>query len=141
MVLCAFMSACDGGPVAPSADSYSGEWTGTTALGTLITFRVSPDDKVTSITVGYRFSGCSGSHTFSNLSLDTAGRPVCAGGICHTGFFREFNYTAGSPPGTVTTINGLFPDLTRAQGRVDFNYPGCGSALGVEWTAIRRARR
>jgi hypothetical protein len=144
IVLCAFMSACgssESGPTAPSAPGFGGQWTGTTAHGAPIAFTVSPDDKVTSITVGHSFNGCSGSQTFSNLSLETAPMVTCIPGPCPPGVssFRSFSYAAGSIAGPSTTVNGLFPSMTRAEGSVAFrDFPGCGSVVGIAWTATKR---
>ena len=65
---CAVMSACS--PTTPSSAALDGQWTGTTSQGTPITFTVSSDQKVTAISVGYSFNGCSGVQTFSNLNLE-----------------------------------------------------------------------
>jgi hypothetical protein len=144
IVVCAAMSACGSsgsGPTGPSATSYTGQWIGTTAHGTPITFTVSPDEKVTDITLGYSFNGCSGSHTFSNLNLETAPSVTCIPGPCPpvVSSYRSFNYSTGPIDGPSTIVIGLFPSVTRAEGLVGFrNYPGCGSATGIAWIATRR---
>ena len=139
--LTAWVAACGSQPTTPSTGTYQGEWTGTTAQGTPIAFTVSADEKVTSITIGYNFNGCSGSHTFANLNLETTPNVICIPGPCSVLLpsFRSFTYLAGTIDGPRTTINGMFPAANRAEGQVAFaNYPQCGSALGVGWSAARR---
>lgn len=135
--------ACSRGPTSPSASSLSvGQWSGTTAQGTSITFTVSSDEALTAIDVGYIFNGCSGTQTFSNLNVPTAPNVTCIPGPCSgtISTYRAFAYSSGSVgPGPSTTVNGLFLPGGRAQGQVSFrDYPGCGTAVGVEWTATRR---
>lgn len=136
-------SGCGDSPTSPSASSLSiGQWSGTTAQGTPITFTVSSDEVLTSIAVGYNFNGCSGTQTFSNLNVPTAPEVICIPGPCSgtTAAYRAFHYLAGSRgTGPTTNFNGLFLPGSRAQGLVSFSdYPGCGTAAGVEWTATRR---
>lgn len=136
----ALLSACGG--TAPSATGIDGSWSGTTSQGMTISFTISPDQKVTAITVGYSFNGCSGSQTFANLNLDTAPNVICIPGPCSTTIssYRAFSYLAGTPiDGPSTAVNGLFTLPTRAQGQVNFkDYPGCGTAVGIGWTAAKR---
>jgi hypothetical protein len=119
-----------------------GEWSGTTAQGAPITFVVSPDERVTTITLGYDFNGCTGSHTFSNLSVPTAPDLTCIPGPCSgvLSSYRAFGYSAGSVvAGPMTQINGLFLPRNEAKGQVTFrNYAGCGDLITTEWTATRR---
>ena len=76
VALGALVSACEDGPTTPSPSAgYEGQWSGTTFQGRPISFTVSPDQKVTAITLGYSFGNCSGTHTFSNLNLDIARPP------------------------------------------------------------------
>ena len=74
MAFCAVAIGCGGepGPTTPSSaalDRLDGQWGGTTSQGRPIAFVVSPDRKVTSITVEYGFGGCAGVNTFSNLNV------------------------------------------------------------------------
>jgi len=95
---------------------------------------------VTAISVGYSFNGCSGVQTFSNLNLETAPAVTCIPGPCPNtvSSYRAFSYSAGSIDGPFTTVNGLFTLLTRAEGQVAFrDYPGCGTAVGIGWTATK----
>ena len=141
--VCVLLAACGGSPSSPSASSLSvGQWSGTTGHGTPITFSVSSDEILTAIAVGYSFNGCTGTQTFSNLTVATAPDLICIPGPC-TGTlstYRSFSYSSGSPgTGPVTFLNGLFLPGNQAEGLVSFrDFPGCGSALGVAWSATRR---
>ena len=136
-------SACNRGPASPSSSSRSaGQWNGTTEQGRSITFTVSSDETLTTIAVGYSFNGCSGTQTFSNLNVPTAPNVTCVPGPCSGTLltYRAFAYTDGSVrTGPSTTINGVFLPGDRAEGQVSFlDFPGCGTAGGVRWTATRR---
>ena len=113
-----------------------------TSQGVPIAFTVSPDETVTAITLGYSFNACSGSQTFSNLNVPTAPEVICVPGPCPgpVSSYRAFHYSDGQfGSGPLTTVNGLFLPGNRAQGLAAFvDYPGCGTATGVEWTATRR---
>lgn len=137
-------SACRG-PTTPSAAAGSlsvGQWSGVTSQGMPIAFTVSPDETVTTITLGYSFNGCSGSQTFANLNIRTAPDVTCIPGPCSGTLtsYRAFSYSdgaVGSAPRT--TVNGLFLPGNRAEGLAGFfDYPGCGTATRVGWTATRR---
>ena len=136
--LCALVSACGGNPVTPSAEQprgYDGQWSGTTSQSRPITFSVSPDQKVTAITVGYNFSGCSGVNTFANLTLDIGNPPNPAAPTLGPGF----GYGSGPPDGpNYTQVYGSFSSNTSATGSVVFgSYTGCGNG-GAIWTATKR---
>jgi hypothetical protein len=144
ILVSALASACNG-PTTPSSargSSTIGEWSGITSQGMGIAFTVSPDETVTTITLGYRFGGCSGSQTFSNLNIPTAPNVICVPGPCSgaVAAYRAFNYSDGrSGNGPRTTVNGLFLPGDRAEGQASFvDYPGCGTATGVTWTVTRR---
>jgi hypothetical protein len=133
------VTAC--GSTRPSSTTLEGEWTGTTTQGTPIGFTVSAEQKVTAITVGYRFGGCAGTQTFTNLNLETAPNVICVPGPCPASLtsFRSFNYATGPLEGPATSVNALFSTTASAEGQVGFrDYPGCGSATGVGWTATKR---
>jgi hypothetical protein len=132
-------------PTAPTAAVSSlsvGEWTGTTSQGMSITFTVSRDETLTQLSIGYRVNGCSGSQTFTNLSVRTAPEVICPSGSCPSGAtsYRAFIYSFGVfGQGPSTSVNGLFLPGGRAEGRASFSdYPDCGSAGPVTWTATRR---
>jgi hypothetical protein len=116
------------------APRYDGQWKGTTAQGTPITFSVSADQKVTAITVGYSFNGCSGVNTFSSLNLDIGNPPNPAALTLGPGF----GYGSGAPDGpNYTQVYGSFTSNTTAAGSVVFGaYPGCGNGGGF-WTATK----
>lgn len=125
----------------PAPAGLAGQWSGTTAQGVAIAFTVSSEESVTAITVGHRFNGCSGTQTFSNLSLETAPSVTCIPGPCSPGLssFRSFGYTSGRSEAPLTVVNGVFLSSTTAEGSAGFrDVPGCGSAIGVAWTASRR---
>ena len=92
IALCALLSAC-GNPSGPSKRSYDGQWTGTTAQSKTVTFTISPDENVTAITIGYEFNGCSGTQTFSSLSLSIAPQVQCIPAPCSNQLmsYRAFN--------------------------------------------------
>lgn len=141
LLIAAWMLVTACGSTRPSSTTLEGEWTGTTTQGTPISFTVSPDQKVTAITVAYRFSGCTGTQTFANLSLETAPNLVCVPAPCPASLtsFRAFNYSSGPREGPSTTVNALFSTTSSAEGQVAFrDYAGCGSATGVGWTAVKR---
>ena len=129
-------------PFARTPSLTAGEWAGTTSQGQPIAFTVSADERVTTITVGYDFNGCSGSKIFADLSVPAAPQVTCIPGPCSgvVNAYRAFGYTNGSVgTGPVTQINGLFLPGNQARGQATFSdYPSCGSAPPVEWTAIRR---
>jgi hypothetical protein len=122
-------------PTTPGGDParYDGQWKGTTSQGRPITFTVSSAQKVTAITVGYSFNGCSGSNTFSNLNLDIGVTPNPA-----TSLGPGFGFGSGSPEGSnYTQVYGSFRSNTTASGTVIFgDFAGCGNAIGI-WTATR----
>jgi hypothetical protein len=141
VVLTAACGDHNDGPAAPTARLRPGEWAGVTAQGSPIRFTVSNDEKVTALTIGYNFSGCSGSHSFSDLSLETRPDVTCIPGPCSQSIlsFRQFAYGSGSPFEQSFQLNGIFPANDRSEGSVTFrNYPGCGNAIGVSWTATTR---
>jgi len=129
-------------PLAGASSLSVGEWSGTTSQGMPIAFSVSTDERVTTITLGYAFNGCSGSHTFSDLDVPTAPNVTCVPGPCSGTLisYRAFGYVNGSfGSGPVTQVNGLFLPRNEARGQVAFlDYPGCGTATAVEWTATKR---
>jgi hypothetical protein len=145
IALCAFTNACgDTGPTPPSSaapGSLVGQWSGTTSQGRPVTFVVSADQKVTAITVGYSFNGCSGVNTFSSLALDiatTGQTPFPPRGETMPGR-PAFFYASGTPDGpNHLQLYGSFPSSTTAGGYAFFGeYQGCGTAVGI-WNASRR---
>lgn len=138
--VCAAASACgDGGATAPTTPegSFTGQWNGTTSHGVPISFTVSPDQSVTSITVGYRFNGCTGSNTFSDLSLRIGTSPFP--GRMPTPGNPGFGYGSGSPEGAnYMQVQGTFTSNEASTGSAVFlNFPSCGNTV-ANWTASRR---
>jgi hypothetical protein len=141
VALCGAASSCASGPSTPSPLVYDGAWNGTTSQGRSITVIVSSDQKVTSITVEYNFNGCSGSKTFSNLSLTIAksqpppGNPQAPGPFDNPGF----GFGSGAPDGAdFTQVSGAFTSSQTATGSVVFGgYSGCGNGCAI-WTATKR---
>lgn len=141
VALCAGASACGvHGVTTPTASdaSYAGEWSGTTSQGAPIVFSVSAEQAVTSITVGYRFNGCSGSNTFANLSLALAGQSPFPGRQ-PTAVSPGFGYGSGSPEGAnYTQVEGSFASGQTSTGTLAFlNYSNCGNAF-ANWSATKR---
>ena len=141
----AVASGCSRGPAAPSPASSSlsvGRWIGTTSQGAAIAFNVSSNETLTTLSVGYDFNGCSGTLAFSGLSVSTVPNISCIPGPCPDTLLsgRSLNYSSGERgAGPITTVIGLFLPGGRAEGVVAFqDFPGCGTATSVEWTATRR---
>ena len=136
-------AGCSRGATAPSTSSSLsvGRWRGTTAQGEAITLDVSSDEILKTISVGYNFNSCSGTQVFSDLNISTVSDVTCIPGPCSgtISSYRAFAYSNGAfGSGPSTIVNGLFLPGGRAQGVVSFrDYPGCGSAASVEWTATR----
>ena len=74
-LVCVALSGCgdSSSPSAPSpvTASFNGQWTGTTSQGQPVSFTVA-SDRVTTISAGYNYSGCSGTATATNLNLEIA---------------------------------------------------------------------
>jgi hypothetical protein len=125
------MSACGSGPTGPSSTGYDGEWSGTTSQGSPIAFTISSAEKLTKITVGDNFSGCTGSSSLSpNVALERPPVPV-------PGALLDYE---SAPPGTPNRMlfHFLFTSSTDAHGMVTFvDFTGCGTVTGT-WTATKR---
>ena len=143
VAFCALIGAC-GSPSSPSAGqaNYEGPWSGTTAQGRPVAFTISSDQNVTTLTVGHEFNGCSGSQTFSGISVSIMTQVQCIPAPCSNQLssYRAFNYSVGtSLEGPGTSINALFVSTDRAEGLLHFRgFPGCGDALSVPWNATKR---
>jgi len=125
------LGACENGPSAPSAGGYAGEWSGMTSQGSPITFSVSTSEKLTKISVGYNFNGCTGSNSLApDVALERSPVPVEV---------RLLDYES-APPGTPNRMlfHFLFTSSTAAHGMVTFaDFAGCGT-VNSTWTATRR---
>ena len=141
VAVCAAASACSNDGVTtptPSASSYAGEWSGTTSQGAPISFSISAGQTVTSITVGYKFNGCSGSNTFANLSLQIATAQSPFPPRVPTGDSPGFGFGSGPPEGAnYTQVLGTLPSGQTSTGSVAFlNFSDCGNAV-ANWTATK----
>ena len=140
VALCAIAAACSSS--GPSTISYAGQWAGTTAQGESIAFTISSDQLVTAITLGYAFNGCTGLQTYSNLSLSIVPQVTCVPGPCPSSVssYRQFSYqTGGAAQEPMTQVNGILFSGGSAQGSANFrDYPGCGTVVGVAWSATKR---
>ena len=138
VAMCALLTAC-GSETSPSGPAIAGQWSGTTSQGSPIAFSVSSDERVTTITVGHNFNGCSGSQTFSSLSVDTVPQVTCIPGPCAPSLqsYRSFLYSNGQFEGPMTTVRALFVAPGRAEGQVEFRGFECGTSLAT-WVATRR---
>jgi hypothetical protein len=138
IVWSALASACGGGtPTAPSPDgpvSYEGQWSGTTAQGRAISFTVSPGPKITALAVGYSFGGCSGTQTFTDLSLDIGSPP----NSIRPSVGAAFGFGSGPPDGAnYTQVYGSFTSSSAATGTVTFLGYACGNTVAA-WSATKR---
>ncbi len=131
VLVAALASACGSmSPAAPDS-AYKGNWSGTTSHGMALAFTVSADQKITSITVGYSFNGCTGSKTFSGLLVPIAVRQDTG----HAGF--EFQ-SGPLDQANFTGVSGTFDSTTSAAGLTAFgNYDGCANGL-ASWSATRQ---
>jgi hypothetical protein len=140
LLLLAFVaSACSGSGNAPTSPpgvmaNYEGQWSGMTSQGMRITFTIS-DQKVTSISLGYNFNGCSGMNTYPNLTLAIGSPPNPGSPNPGPGF----GFGSGPPDGpNYTQIYGTFSSGTSATGSMIFgDYAGCGNSLGI-WSAAKK---
>lgn len=139
-------AGCSGSPVAPSPAAtslpapspagvprptgFAGEWSGTTLTGERIAFTVSAEQKVTAITIEYRFGGCSGTRTFTGLTVEIltpAGTPP---------MFQHRVSDADSR--NLIAVDGAFDSSEQVTGLTGFNdFMTCGSSLSL-WRASRR---
>ncbi len=114
----------------PVAVGYAGEWSGTTFQGRPISFTVSPEQQVTTISVGYQIDMCSGVETFS----DVKGVPFADG-------LPAFQFTAKLADTRPIAIQGyLMPDASVSGTLLLYGPPSCGRSETVAgpFTARRR---
>ena len=144
LLACAVTGACSDStePSVVLPAGIAGEWSGTTSQGMGIAFTVSADERVTAITIGHRFNGCEGLQAFPNLDLSTVREVICVPGPCSPSetASRSFGFASDrrqGPPNT--SVFGIFLPGNQAQGQANFSeFAGCGSAIGVGWSAKRR---
>src|SRR6187200_31517 len=146
-VLCATLLVCValigcGGNSSPSAPSpatatFNGQWTGTTSHGQPLSFTVA-SERVTTMTIGYNYNGCSASKTATDLDLPIVDLrnisnlpppdPYSFGGL--VGPYSESDNTQ---------ITAFFKSPAEGSGHgiVLFVRPGCGETIAL-WTATKR---
>lgn len=141
IAVCALAGACTSeGVTTPSSSGpgYDGQWSGTTLQGAPISFTVSADQTVTSITVGYNFNGCSGSKTFSTLSLKigTAQPPLPTPQPPFNN--PGFGYGSGPPEeANFIQVTGTFTSNQTSTGVLGLlNFPNCGNSVAT-WNATK----
>ena len=115
------LGACGGsgsptgpGPATPGAPASAEEYSGRTFQQQPISFTVSSEQKVTAVSVGYVFSGCSGVETLSGLDHAV------------TSSFAQFGSTLPDGRGIMVTIVFL-PGGVASGGVVFYGPPACGS--------------
>jgi hypothetical protein len=126
----AVLVGCACAPSRPTPLDFSGEWAGTTSQARPIAFTVSPDLRITAVTVDYSFNGCAGSLTIpSNVALLNTAATADA----------VVSYAPNGPTGpSRTTVHFLFPSIASASGTLEFmDYSTCGSS-NATWTANKR---
>jgi hypothetical protein len=141
VILVAFGTGCSS-PMAPASGTHAGDWTGTTSQGTSISFTVSSTERVTAITVGYDFSGCSGTKTFGflDVAINTAPRELVGLLPPGTEQFAGFNFRDGAQSApNATQVVGVLKSETAASGAVSFeNYADCpDGSEGATWNATK----
>jgi len=121
---------CACSPVRPAPLDFSGSWSGTTSQGRPIAFSVSPDLRITTLSIDYAFSTCSGTVTMSpSAALANPNGTASAVAV---------NAPNGLNGPSRTSVNFLFPSPTSASGTAQFfDYPDCGNS-NATWTATKR---
>jgi hypothetical protein len=124
----AILIGCACAPSRPTPLNFAGDWSGTTSQGRKIAFTVSPDLRITVVSVDYSFGGCTGNVTASpNVALTNTSATAAA----------VVTFTSGPAVPSRTTVNFLFPSITRASGSVEFaDFGTCGST-SASWTATK----
>lgn len=129
---CVLVSGCGAAsPTSPGpvAVGQAGGWSGTTFQGRPISFTVSPEQQVTTISLGYQIDTCSGVDTFSDLKV-----PFAAG-------VPAFQFAAELPDKRQVGIQGyLMPDASVWGTLIVYGPPSCGPSETVAgvFTARRR---
>lgn len=126
--------ACDAMRPSPPAANLSGEWIGSVGPSgdTPMSFTVSREQRVTSLTIEHTLDRCKVTAAFTNLQL-----------TIETHYFGSRSELPGfflgsAPPPNMIEVRGEFRTKTHANGSVSFvNYGGCGSGA-TTWRALRR---
>jgi hypothetical protein len=118
----------------PSTTGYAGEWSGTTSQNQPLSFSVSADQQVTSVTVGWAFNGCSAIGTSSAKSFPiTNPQPPGPPPWNNPGFV----YGGQGQDGSVWAVTGAFTSTQTATGNVEVvAVPNCGNTIAT-WNATR----
>lgn len=127
----ALWTAACSSPTEPAPPGYSGEWAGTTAHGTPVSFSVS-GDQVTSFTLAFNFSPtCFGTETIPGP------RQSLEQGFDQPGF--AMSKVVGDFEWGVAVAGAFSSDRRSASGEsLMMHYPGCSSTLNLKWSARRR---
>jgi hypothetical protein len=109
--------------------NFSGTWTGTTSQGRAISFTVSRNLRITGLTLGYAYGGCSGSLTIP-ADVPLLNTPRWASAIVA--------HSSNEPSGPRrVVVRFVLPAPGNANGTVEFrDDPACGSSEAT-WTATR----
>ncbi len=126
-------AACSS-PTEPAPMGYNGEWAGTTAQGTPVTFTVS-NDQVSAFTLAFNFSStCSGTETIPGSVAIVTQVPPGPPPFDQPGFAMGKN---GGSWG-IAASGAFSPDRRSASGEFQLvRYPNCGT-LNLRWSAKRR---
>jgi hypothetical protein len=121
-------------PTTPSTVGYAGEWSGATSQNQPISFSVSADQQVTSLSVGWAFNGCSAIGTSSAKSFPiTNPQPPGPPPWDNPGFV----YGGQGQDGSVWAVTGAFTSTQTATGNVEVvGVPNCGNTIAT-WNATR----
>jgi hypothetical protein len=96
-----------------------------------LSFTVSAEQRLTDISIGYNFSGCSGVKTFSGLSV-----PIGASGSLGQQGWAYVSFASGGSDRT--EVYGTFTSDRTAEGLALFvEIPGCVGGGGGNWTATK----
>lgn len=136
MLLLVCPAACSS-PTEPLPPGYAGEWAGTTAQGTPVSFSVDGDD-VTSFNLVFRFSAtCSGTVTIPGPT------PIVMQSPPGPPPFDQPGFAMGHAPANLEWGIALFGAFSRDRRSVsgEFKvvaYPGCDNVMTGTWSARRR---
>ncbi len=121
------VSSCAGkNPESPSTTGLAGNWSGTTFQGRPISFTVSRDNRLTTLSVGYQIDACTGTASFANL--DVAVFEVA--GAASSGF--AYGQTLTDRPDVGVGVQGyLMPNGGVAGTLIVYGKPACGSSEAV----------
>ena len=141
-LVCVALSGCGGDSSSPSAPSpattsFNGQWTGTTSQGQPISFMVA-SDRVTTITVGYNYNGCSGSKT-ADVNLEIIDVRTVSPNLAPPDPYSFGGLLGPYSESDNTQITAFLrsPTERSSHGIMLFVRPGCGETIAL-WTATKR---